>query len=312
LVKLPLAGGPGEHMKAECPVCLTEAETAIVEHWHEFSLLHCHACDVVFSQPMRSPGIEWHAELHYCRDIEGATEVGWNHQQFLKDGPAPGGTLLDVGCGTGSFLSRARAAGYTVAGIDLDPHAIDGVRNRLGIDDVQAISLDEFVQRAEGRRFDIVTSFEVLEHQEDPNSFMDQIRTLLKDDGYLALSVPYRDRWPRYKFRWDYPPNHLTRWSKRALEQFLRRHGFEVLTVRTGWIGTDEVLGDKLRLGIIRRLARLSGARPSDSPQRVAVRTISIMRKARSSLLKYVAFPIDAMLSLRGATGSDMYGLARR
>ena len=79
--------------------------------------------------------------------------------------------------------------------------------------------------------FDIITFFEVLEHQDDPKGFVSKVMRLLKPYGCIAGSVPNRNvplkDWQWFRDVGDFPPHHFTRWSKRCLEGFLTSMGFE-------------------------------------------------------------------------------------
>lgn len=56
------------------------------------------------------------------------------------------------------------------------------------------MSLEEFSEFAkkEGLKFDVITFFEVLEHQDRPREFLERVKELLKPGGWLAGSVPKR------------------------------------------------------------------------------------------------------------------------
>ncbi|MEW6558554.1 MAG: methyltransferase domain-containing protein, partial [Elusimicrobiota bacterium] len=91
----------------------------------------------------------------------------------------------------------------------------------------------EFVDFAKMKniQFDIITFFEVLEHQDNLQSFIQDITTLLKKDGFIAGSVPNRDRFlaklsDRAFGFGDYPPHHFTRWSTEILKIYLEKNDF--------------------------------------------------------------------------------------
>ncbi|MEM5782690.1 MAG: methyltransferase domain-containing protein, partial [Candidatus Aenigmatarchaeota archaeon] len=74
--------------------------------------------------------------------------------------------------------------------------------------------------------FDVITFFEVLEHQDRPKEFIETIKSMLKPGGYIVGSVPNRDSWMwrmsgRRIGKGDFPPNHFLRFSKRSFGKFL-------------------------------------------------------------------------------------------
>jgi len=94
------------------------------------------------------------------------------------------------------------------------------------------MSLEEFYKYAKekGLQFDVITFFEVLEHQDKPKEFLKMIKELLKNEGYIAGSVPNRNRlfaeidWKYYPG--DYPPHHFLRFSKESLQKALTMNSF--------------------------------------------------------------------------------------
>jgi SAM-dependent methyltransferase len=97
--------------------------------------------------------------------------------------------------------------------------------------------LEEFYEYAKEKnlKFDVITFFEVLEHQDKPREFLEMVRGLLKEGGYIAGSVPNRERlfveigW-KY-FHGDHPPHHFLRFSKSSLEKALNFPGFKDVEV---------------------------------------------------------------------------------
>jgi len=299
-----------------CPVCAANMGVPVREV-NGHTLRHCQRCDLVWADPMRGPGAGWYeAHQEYLKNLLlGLDSLAWNHAQFFRDLPHRGGELLDVGCGSGRFLARAAALGYTVTGFDFNPVAVQVARSRFGLKDVYCASVEEFRVQNPGRRFDVVTAFEVLEHVEDPRGFLQTLFRWLRPGGFLALSVPYRDRWPRFGVdeAWDLPPHHLTWWSRRAMTEALHRTGFQVQAIRTGWMAGEEIVLAKVRFGLMDRLFRLA-QRSGDPAQAVAwaAPVASRMMRVKRMAARLSAFPLNAALRLLGATGIDMYVLAQR
>src|SRR4051794_41018242 len=78
----------------------------------------------------------------------------------------PGGALLDIGCGSGSYLDLMRALGWSrVVGVDTSPAAVRQARDVLALEahvaDVREVHLSE-------ASFDAVTMSHTLEHVDDP------------------------------------------------------------------------------------------------------------------------------------------------
>ena len=106
--------------------------------------------------------------------------------------PLTGKTALDVGCGAGLLCEPLTRLGAAVTGVDAAPENIAAARahaaaGRLTID-YHAGELSELA----GRRFDLVTSLEVIEHVSDPAGFVRGLAGALADGGLLVLSTPNR------------------------------------------------------------------------------------------------------------------------
>ena len=102
--------------------------------------------------------------------------------------------VLDVACGTGYGVGYMVEKGAgEVVGVDISMLAVDYAQERLGRNNKanficsDAIRLP-FVDNA----FDIVVSFETIEHIRQCRKFLDECRRVLKENGLLICSTPNR------------------------------------------------------------------------------------------------------------------------
>ena len=94
-------------------------------------------------------------------------------------------TLLDFGCGTGNFLNIAKAYAKEVTGIELEKDLQPFFeKNNLNV----FTSLDD--AKKINKKWDVITSFHVVEHLHDPRNILEQLSCLLSDDGKLIIEVP--------------------------------------------------------------------------------------------------------------------------
>jgi 2-polyprenyl-3-methyl-5-hydroxy-6-metoxy-1,4-benzoquinol methylase len=166
-------------------------------HKQEYKLYHCKGCSLQFWSPLRI--IHEFYESEVFAFYEGFhtglnAKISYNHLAFFNYLPLRKGRLLDVGCGDGVFLKEAQRIGFEVYGIDFDKKSVETAKSQFGLINTFAMSLDEFIAWFPNQRFDIITIFKVLEHQDNPKDFIEKLRKLLKPGGYIAGSVPNRER----------------------------------------------------------------------------------------------------------------------
>ena len=309
--------------RLSCPVCQREVEPHLQERKGAFKLYLCPLCEVVFSHPLSNPGSSWYEE-----DVETRVRLlvasarrpeemlREPHRHFLRDRPGEGGALLDVGCAEGGFLAVARRH-YRVAGLDFNPQAIALARERFALEHTYVMTLEEFQEARAGlgfaAGFDVITAFDVLEHVDAPQPFLEMLRELLVPAGWLAINEPNRDRRPNLHEPWDYPPHHLTRWNKRSLANFLEGNGFFVAKMEDftdlGYLTIDWID----RLPPVRALKRFlaNEAVPGDGGS-LRASVPSLVGGARLSVAKVVDWPLHSVLQAVKAPGQMLYCLARR
>lgn len=143
--------------------------------------------------------------------------------------PQAGQRLLDIGCGNGEFLAKAKAAGWTVTGIDLDPKAVMAAA-RMALD-VQVGTVEVFSD--ESNSFDAITISHVIEHVHEPIALLLDIFRLLKPGGMVFIETPNIDSFGSniYKKNWRgiEAPRHLVIFNHKSLHGALVRLGFKSL-----------------------------------------------------------------------------------
>lgn len=302
---------------------------APVEQYGKYELLGCGACGLQFWEPREMPDAPWYEQMYGGRD-EKLLPLEPGHKYFLADPLAPrGGELLDIGCGTGNFLAAARDRGYSVTGIEMDRNAARFAKDQLGLQRVFPLTIAEFAEQHAGKRFDVVTFFEVLEHQAAPVEFLQKVKACVRPGGVIALSVPNRERWLMGPDVLDYPPNHFLRWNAAALRKFLSAQGFEVMSIREQAAGighTAQMINMALRTGMsqavvgdapksFRDVIQMTPGqaeavlRAKSTTRQRAMEILSRIKYAACLPLAMAVFPYVRMRSFKG---TYLYCLAQR
>lgn len=104
-------------------------------------------------------------------------------------GYVKGMSVLDIACGAGygsSLLFEAGAADVT--GVDISAEAIQFALNHYGKAGIKF--MDRNAEKFKNGRYDVIVSFETLEHLEKRQQFLGNLRSMIKDQGVLIISTP--------------------------------------------------------------------------------------------------------------------------
>jgi 2-polyprenyl-3-methyl-5-hydroxy-6-metoxy-1,4-benzoquinol methylase len=129
--------------------------------------------------------------------------------------------LLDVGCGTGAILDMLSKE-YKVYGQDVSPQAIEFCGQR-GLKNLFCGTLDMYPKTY--GTFDLVTTFDVLEHIDDDAETLRQMHALLNDNGRVFIAVP---AFPALWGAHDIVTHHKRRYVKRTLREVVESAGFTI------------------------------------------------------------------------------------
>lgn len=109
--------------------------------------------------------------------------------QLLEQNGVRGKRCLDVGPGTGRWLNFLRQLGAeSLYAVDISEQALN--RCKPICNAVHKLNFEKEAFSFESDSFDIVISFEVLEHLYDPRLFLSEILRVLRHGGLLIMSTP--------------------------------------------------------------------------------------------------------------------------
>lgn len=136
-----------------------------------------------------------------------------------------GKKILDFGCGCGGFIRCLKDNGISADGVELSQEAIQ-ILNQEGHRVFRDISETEDM-------YDIITMFHVIEHLNEPDVVLKQIKKYLKPNGILICETPNSDDALLSRFQssafgdFTYWSEHVNLYSSLNLEKLMKRNGFE-------------------------------------------------------------------------------------
>jgi 2-polyprenyl-3-methyl-5-hydroxy-6-metoxy-1,4-benzoquinol methylase len=172
-------------------------------------------------------------------------------------------STLDAGASSGEFVFLMKKLGHKASGVEAHEGYAAHSKQVLGLDVTSGV-FSEF--KVEGKRFDLISMFHVLEHLEFPVPELARLATCLSEEGVFVIEVPnilYQGM--RFAHKWH--RGHLSGFSARTLEATALRAGLHPLMC--GEIGDGGNL-----FGVFRKgnplsedaiIQRLGGAEPEIS-----------------------------------------------
>lgn len=144
------------------------------------------------------------------------------------------GKLFDLGAGWGHFMLAAKELGYDIYGIEISeqPYKYCVEDLKLPVDHLDFFELDE------NKKFDVITMWDVLEHIDRADVFLQKCHRLTADDGYLILQVPQIDSYfsKKQKDRWNMMGlDHVNYFGIDTMRRILANNGYEMVAVKSSF-----------------------------------------------------------------------------
>ena len=138
------------------------------------------------------------------------------------------GKILDIGSGTGEFLSVAQLNGWQTIGVEPSDKAKQIAINK-------GVTFTDTIAQLDDHSFDVITMWHVLEHVPDLNHQIKELKRLLKPTGSLIIAVPnfksfdaqhYGRFWAAYDV-----PIHFWHFSKTAIQKLFQKEQMELVKI---------------------------------------------------------------------------------
>jgi 2-polyprenyl-3-methyl-5-hydroxy-6-metoxy-1,4-benzoquinol methylase len=141
-------------------------------------------------------------------------------------------SILEVGTGSGFFFSAARREfpRATLSGVEYDPRLLETTKKRAPF--AHCIQANAETFDLQPQKFDVVVSFQVIEHLYDPSAMLARVRSHLKPGGLFIVTTPNLDGlgarimgtgWHGYR------DDHVSLKGVAAWTELIKGHGFEPL-----------------------------------------------------------------------------------
>ena len=140
------------------------------------------------------------------------------------------GKILDIGCGTGEFLSVMKKGHWDINGVDTSEKAREIVKNKLNI---EVMAPDRWI--SSDIQYDVITCWHSLEHVHEPWVYLNKIKKSLNPDGILIVALPnyhstdakkYQEFWAAYD-----TPRHLYHFTIESINKIINPHKFNIRSI---------------------------------------------------------------------------------
>lgn len=214
-----------------CFVCNSKNLLPLKGYYKTHSLLKCGNCKFVFIEkiPSSEELKNYYAKYSYNigQALPAATITSYNLLLDDFEKYRQTNKILDIGCGRGWFLMEAKKRGWQVYGTEYSQTAVKLCREN-GIEMKEGeLELGLF----EECDFDIITSFEVIEHLNNPHRELKLISGLLRNGGLFYCTTPNFNSLMRYYLKDKYNiidyPEHLAYYTKSTLNKVIKEHGLK-------------------------------------------------------------------------------------
>lgn len=232
----------------QCPICGNKifnrvqiCKDYLVSN-KEFEISACAECGFQFTNPR--PADDKLADYYKSEDYVSHSESkkGIINKLFLAarkytlkrklktvHNYSTGKSILDIGCGTGSFLDICKSSGYNTTGLEPEESARDYALKNYGI---EVFPIENFLSLDENL-FDVITLWHVLEHVSDLNLYFKRFKELLNETGTLIIALPNREskdakEYGKYWAAYDVP-RHLYHFRKKDIKTLAEQNGFKLV-----------------------------------------------------------------------------------
>ncbi len=230
----------------ECLICHS-ADLKYLSKYSQNYLVKCNNCGFIFASkiPTTEELTQYYNNYNRQAYISPITIMRYNELLDIFERYRKTSNILDIGCGVGYFLEEAKKRNWNVYGTEYSDQAVNiCTEKRLNVKKgtTSSINFDKDF-------FDIITSFEVIEHINNPLEEIQSIYNILRVDGIFYLTTPninsitrllLKDKWNVINY-----PEHLCYYSTKTLHYLLKKNNFQKISLKTTGISISRFRNSK-------------------------------------------------------------------
>ncbi len=255
------------HVRA-CPIC--QAELSVEEfEIDNFAYHRCLSCNSLYTKPHLRDGVleSLYSDGTYQYYQDNLVKKGSKLRKGIleqrkfeqirvlleKDEV----DLLDVGCGSGTFLDICNENGWNSEGVDPSPNSTSTHNITIHHGDFNEMSFE--------KKFDVVTFWGVLEHLSDPVLAVKKACEVLDPSGMIVFEVPsancfiseYLKKVPFSPTRYIESGRHNIFFSKTVIEKIAQDFDLEIVSIETNGLDLQTILLEEFEVDITERIINM-------------------------------------------------------
>ena len=183
------------------------------------------------------PILEWTGE-RYVPEVSGNIRLEHLHRYLLARELSRGRRILDIACGEGYGSGMLSEVASAVVGIDIVPQVVEHARRRYQRPNLSFAAGSCTAIPLTDQSIDVVVCFETLEHHDQHDAMISELRRVLRPDGLIVISSPNRTEYSEI-------PGYENPFHVRELDQ-----GEFVALLRSQFTNTH-LIGQRIRAGSV-------------------------------------------------------------
>lgn len=230
-----------------CSVCGNNSNKRKESIWARdkyFQAIKCEKCNFISIDPcITQKGLDFYYQLNMDRRLIVKKKMNLRDTQYLNDRDLINkylkkGSILDVGCGGGYFLSKFSSK-FDKLGLDIDKRSKEIGEKKFKIKIINANLGNDKIKK----KFDLIIFRGVIEHMYDPKKAVNRAHKLLKKNGYLFFcATPNAESFAAwiYRSKWNLwsPVQHINIFSTETLWKLCGKKRFDKIDEKYEYLET--------------------------------------------------------------------------